>query len=260
MDQQIYLRHWYADLYEQQETETQDVAFALSTIGPAPQTVLEVACGGGRISVPLAEACHRVVGFDADPYMLATALRRGKGRSQPTFFQADAIRDDWGRDYDVVLLAGNLLLNIESDMDNAQAQRLLLCKAACSVRPGGRMFLDFDCFQRRDASPAPQREWVCFDGTDDWGTYGKYIVIGGAYDSRTGIDRGERRYEIAPADAEPFSVTRAVVKHFPFMEQVRGWLKQAGWEIEQLYGGYDRRPFSESTPGNRAILWATRVT
>src|SRR5215210_8633506 len=38
--------------------------------------VLEVACGSGRVLVPLARAGHDVVGLDASPHMLA--LARGK--------------------------------------------------------------------------------------------------------------------------------------------------------------------------------------
>jgi 2-polyprenyl-3-methyl-5-hydroxy-6-metoxy-1,4-benzoquinol methylase len=38
--------------------------------------VLEVACGSGRVAVPLARAGHRVVGMDASPHMLALAQAR----------------------------------------------------------------------------------------------------------------------------------------------------------------------------------------
>src|SRR5215218_1979794 len=35
--------------------------------------VLELACGSGRVLVPLAQAGHRVVGLDASPHMLGRA-------------------------------------------------------------------------------------------------------------------------------------------------------------------------------------------
>ena len=53
---------WNAEMYEKYETETDDVDFLLSVIGSKPVRVLEAACGGGRILVPLAQAGHAVTG------------------------------------------------------------------------------------------------------------------------------------------------------------------------------------------------------
>jgi len=58
-------KHWYANVYEQFENQTNDVEFLLDILhkntNGDPQNILEVACGGGRISVPLAGGlqCHR---------------------------------------------------------------------------------------------------------------------------------------------------------------------------------------------------------
>lgn len=56
--QEIYDK-WFADLYELEETETEDVLLLLSLLGSKPLKVLEPACGSGRILVPLAKAGHQ---------------------------------------------------------------------------------------------------------------------------------------------------------------------------------------------------------
>lgn len=260
LNKEFYLRHWYADIYEQQVIQQNEIDFILKTVGNVPKKILEVACGGGRISEPLARAGHKVIGFDFDEFMLEKAIIKSKGLHNISYFKADAVYNDWGRDFDIVILAGNILLNIESDMDYRQSQQLFIEKAANSVKQGGHMYLDFDCFFRPDKKASNKKqEWVCFEGTDNLNTYGKYIVINGDYDSQTCISTGFRRYEITPENSNSYSVERIVTKHFPNLNTVKSWLEQSGWEIEYLYGGYDRQPIDETVIGNRAIIWAKKL-
>jgi len=82
------------------------------------------------------------------------------------------------------------------------------------------MYLDFDCHERPDQTSTKKREWVCFEGTDDLGTYGKYIVISGDYSNQTHINKSYRRYEIIPKDGEMFSFETKSIKHFPTFEEI----------------------------------------
>lgn len=259
MNKEFYLRHWYADIYEQEVVQSNEIEFILSMVNKSPLNVLEVACGGGRISIPLAKMGHKVTGFDFDEFMLNKALLKGQGLNNLSFYKADAVYDDWGKEFDTVILAGNILLNIESDMDYQKSQQLFIQKAANCVKQGGYMYLDFDCFLREDKKKAEQeQEWVCFKGTDDLGTFGKFIVIGGEYDSQTCISKDNRRYEITPKNSEMYSIKRTVVKHFPHFDKVKSWLDEFGWEIEYLYGNYEKQSFNEKSSGNRAIIWAKK--
>lgn len=74
MNKEFIGKHWYAYIYEQMENQTDDVDFLLqilrTQLGDYPRKILEVACGGGRIAIPLAQAGYDVTGFDADEYML----------------------------------------------------------------------------------------------------------------------------------------------------------------------------------------------
>lgn len=54
---------WNAEMYDLNEREIDDVEFALSVIGEAPQKILEIACGSGRFLVPMAKAGHMVYGL-----------------------------------------------------------------------------------------------------------------------------------------------------------------------------------------------------
>lgn len=257
MDNDYYRKHWYADIYGQQENQTDDVNFIHSIIGNEPKNILEFACGGGRISVPLAKAGHTVTGFDCDEYMLDKLKIKANGISNVSYFQADAVIDDWGNDFDVVVLAGNILLNIESEMPYEQAQELFIKKASESVLQNGYMYLDFDCYERPEQNSEKKSEWVIFEGADDIGTYGRFIFISGDYSNETHIDRSSRRYEITPKGSDTFKIETISIKHFPTFDKVKGWLDKYGWEIVNLYGDYEKNPMSIKT--KRAIIWAKKI-
>jgi len=250
LDQNYLLGHWYAYIYDQKVIQD-DVQHILSTVGEAPRNILEVACGSGRIAIPLARAGHTVTGFDIDAFMLARIPEKAAGLPNLTYYQADALADDWGKGFDVVVLSGNVLVNIITDGDYRQAQELFIRKAAACVKPGGHLYLDFDCVNWEDDQPEQERERVFFERTDDLGTYGRYIgMSGGGYDSRTRVDLGRRRYEITPLGGEPLRIIRDMHKYFPVYEEVISWLTKYGWEIEW------HSPVSTET--FHAIIWARK--
>jgi len=67
----------------------QDVGFWIDVARRSPGPLLELACGTGRVTLPLAAAGIDVVGLDVDPDMLAVAASRRHGRSGPRLVAAD---------------------------------------------------------------------------------------------------------------------------------------------------------------------------
>src|SRR5215475_12859024 len=69
----------YAPFYDWENARTlgrKDVPFWRDVAMNAKGRVLELGCGTGRISLPLARAGVRLVGVDRSAHMLARALRR----------------------------------------------------------------------------------------------------------------------------------------------------------------------------------------
>jgi SAM-dependent methyltransferase len=248
--------HWYSSIYEQNETQTEDIDCLLAVIGSQPRTILEVCCGGGRILVPLAKPGHHVHGFDIDADMLAYLPAKTQGICNLTWEQKDMLQDDWGGPYDTVVLAGNIMINIITPGDYAQAQRDMLRKARKALRNGGVIYLDFDCHAHPECIFNSQRERVIFEGTDDLGVYGKYIGCGGTYDPSTQIASGNNRTELTLPDGSQQIHYGTYSKHIPTLEQVHGWLKEIGFVIQEEYGDYARNPISEKT--HKAIIIAKK--
>jgi SAM-dependent methyltransferase len=255
LDMQFLKQHWDADIYEQQETQTDDVDYIISNIGTERQNILEVCCGGGRILVPLAKAGHTVTGFDMDEFMLEKLTCKAKDIPNLTYKKADAVFDDWGTGFDTVLLAANIMINIVSAMDYKQSQQLFLQKAYDCIRQGGHLYLDYDNNTYHESFDDPA-VMVHFDGTDDLGTYGRYMAYDASYDDATQIYKRTLKTEITAKDGTMQSFVRDNMKHFPKLVQVRDWLEQTGFVIERSYGDYNGSPLTDSS--NRAIFWAKK--
>ena len=134
---------WNSEMYDCNETDTNDVEFALSVIGVEPKRILEIACGSGRFLVPMANAGHNVTGLDFDEHMLNRISRKISNTQNIHWHKSDVINDEWGTGFDVVLLAANFLFNIVSDMDYRQAQELMIKKSAEALMPGGHVLIDY---------------------------------------------------------------------------------------------------------------------
>ncbi|HML46153.1 MAG TPA: methyltransferase domain-containing protein [Clostridia bacterium] len=250
-------QYWEAYIYEQQEDQTDDVEFILSIVGSAPQKIFEVGCGGGRILVPLARAGHTVAGLDLDPDMLARIPAKAQGLSGICYREANALTDDWGGGYDVAVLAGNILVNIDAAEDYKAAQRLFIRKAADCVRDGGHVFLEYNLMRpTHTGRQAYGGERVVFDGTDDHGVYGRFLTMPGEYDADTQMDYGKRKLELTMPNGERHLFIFSRVKHYPTVAQIHDWLREAGMTIMEEYGGFDRCPISEE--GRKAVIWARK--
>src|SRR6185436_15922498 len=73
----------------------------------APRSVLDAGCGTGRVAIELARCGVEVVGVDRDSSMIATARRLAPDLH---WLQSDVTTLDLERTFDVVVMAGNVLL------------------------------------------------------------------------------------------------------------------------------------------------------
>ena len=147
----------------------------VASLGPA--SVLDAGCGTGRVGIELARRGLDVAGVDLDPSMLATARRLA-----PTlaWHEADLATLDLGRTFDVVVMAGNVVL-----FTAPGAQAAVVAGAARHVAPGGALVAGFGLGRGYALSDYEQacaaaglvgeERWATWD-RDPWPGDGSYVV------------------------------------------------------------------------------------
>ncbi len=189
--------------------------------------------------------------------MLARIASKAQGLTGICSREANALADDWGTGYDVVILAGNLLVNIDAAENYKAAQRSFIRKAANCVHDGGHVFLEYNLMHpTHTGRQAYSDEWVVFEGTDDHGVYGRFSALPGVYDADAQMDYGKRKVELTMPDGEQHLFVFDRIKHYPTIAQVHDWLREAGLITAEEYGGFDKRPISED--GHKAVIWARK--
>jgi SAM-dependent methyltransferase len=131
----------------------------------SPTSVLDAGCGTGRVAIELARHGIDVVGVDVDPSMIAEA----RGRSPDLeWVESDLARLDLRRQFDVVVLAGNVPLFCPP---RSRADLVRAC--AAHVAPGGWLVAGFQLDrgyslaeydeQCREAGLELVRRWASWD-------------------------------------------------------------------------------------------------
>ena len=126
----------YDQRWEQMATEGASVHGEADFVhGLGPRSVLDAGCGTGRVAVELARRGVDVVGVDLDPSMLAVARDKAGGL---TWREGDLATVDVGRSFDVVVMAGNVMIYLAAGTEAAVVANL-----ARHLRPGGALVAGF---------------------------------------------------------------------------------------------------------------------
>lgn len=249
---------WYAEYYDTMEFQENDVELMKELLSyKQNQKVLEVCCGTGRILLPLARDGHGMHGIDFGGYMLARLMQKSEGIGNIHIHKADILNSDWGTGYDTVLLAGNIIINIEGYSDYKADQQLIISKAYAALNPGGYLLLDGDgryhpeeVFKNSDVATTHEIP------EDSQGVKGKITYLWSRYNSDAQIWRGKNRVELATPDGKVYSKETERLKHIPRIDQMRAWVEQAGFEIEQMWGDHDKNLITDKT--SRVVIWARK--
>jgi SAM-dependent methyltransferase len=193
--------------------------------------VLELACGSGRLSAPLAERGLTVTGLDASAAMLASARERS---TRVTWLQADMRAFQLGRQFDFIFVPINSLSHLYT-LDDIVA--CLAC-ARAHLAPTGRFALDL-------FNPSLT---ILSRDRDRWFEVGRYTGADGvdvhlsernAYDSVTQINHILWRFDFA--DGRRQEAELHMRQFFP--QELDAHLRYAGFDFLARYGRYDERPF-----------------
>jgi SAM-dependent methyltransferase len=213
---------------------TEDVGFYVSEARRAAPPVVELGVGTGRIAVPIAAEGIDVIGVDSSPGMLEVCreqaeaagvaelldLRLGDLRAPPVYERVE-----------LVLCPFRSFLHLHRDEERLAA----LSAARELLVDGGRLI--FDVF-------AP--------GDDDIAeTHGRWLEREPGIFERADWDKRSRMLTLSVRGPEG-ETTMALA--WLSADEWRELLERAGFEVDALYGWFDRRPYR----GGEDQVWIAR--
>ena len=202
--------------------------------------VLELACGTGQLTVPVASAGLPIVGIDTSAPMLNTAkARAAAAKVSVEYLLGDMRNFDLGRQFGLIFIARNSLLHLHSTEDILAAFAMVKRHLA----PDGMFAFDiFNPNVRMLARPAGQRFSVTQVETESFGT----LSVEGTndYDSDTQVNRG-CWYVSAQGKPDAWIPPLALRSIFP--QELPLLLAAGGFHLKGRAGDLDQTPFDSTS-------------
>lgn len=212
----------------------------------AGHRVLELACGTGRVTIPIADAGVGVTGVDRSPAMLDVARQKTAGRGNPVWTEGDMTSFEAAGPFGLVIIPFRSFLHLIEVGD----QKACLRRIHDHLLPGGRLALNF--FNPNltiiGAWQGAKRGALERMGPTTWETR--------EYTSADQVLHETRIEETLSDDNAVISrVYRNLRIRYVFRYEMEHLLALCGFEVEALYGWFDRRPFTEES---EELVWIAR--
>ena len=223
-----------------------DVAFWERQAAKYGDPVLELACGTGRITIPLAGAGYRVTGLDLMPSMLDEARRKGAAAGLDIgWVEGDCRGFDLGHEYSLVFIPYNSMNHIETYED------LEACLRCVREHMNARSRFIFDIFNPRLdillRDPGRQYPHSSYDDPDGRGRI--EITENNVYDPASQINTVRLYFRLPDGG----TARHDLICRMWFPQEIDAIVKYNGFEIEHKYGDYDESAFRAESPKQIAV-------
>ncbi|MFK7971080.1 MAG: class I SAM-dependent methyltransferase [Bacteroidia bacterium] len=229
-----------ADMYDGLNTDMADLEFYKRWLPQHKDArILELCCGTGRLTLPIAREGYDISGVDFTASMLEKAkFRASEEGLDIAFIEADIRNLDLPAQYDLIFIPFNSIHHLYKNEDLFQA----FGAVKKHLKKGGSCI--FDCFNPNiqfivECEKAEQQiaEYTTSDGRE------VLIKQTMRYESNTQINRIEWHYYI---NGEFDSSQNLDMRMF-FPQELDSYLKSSGFDVIHKFGSFDEEAFSDSS-------------
>lgn len=229
-----------------------DIPFYLRQVEKYGQPVLELACGTGRITIPLAEKGIQISGLDVSEPMLSLARKKAEEKGVPVeWIQGDCRNFKLSKKFRLIFIPVNSIAHLH-DLESLEA-----CFSCVKehLADQGRFIIDvfnprLDILMRDPTKRYPVAEYPDPDGN---GTV--VVTENNVYDTASQVNRIKWYYRIGQ-EKEELVVENNMRILFP--QELDALLRYNGFTIEAKYGDYDETPFTSASPKQLVVCHALK--
>lgn len=216
-----------------------DIPFYVNKAIEYGEPVLELACGTGRITIPIAKKGIFITGLDFLNSMLKEAKRKSKENEiEIEWIEGDMSDFNLNRKFNLIIMPGcafNWLLNLES------VEKSLICIKKHLKADGSFIFDAFNPnlnFLVRD----PSKAYPNVKYQDPYG--GGLIIVSekNSYDKATQTNKVKLSYSISDK-----TISNELILRIFFPQELDAILKYNGFKINAKYGDFDHTSFTSDS-------------
>jgi SAM-dependent methyltransferase len=249
-----------ADTYDIEDSSDTGTAFYTALAQETGGPVLEIACGTGRVSIPIARQGFAVTGLDIVPGMLARA--RSKSAGLPTrWVEGDAREFDLGEQFRLIFLTGNAFQAFLTRAD----QEALLQRVYAHLHDDGLFAFETrnprwaNLTRTEQGAPLEAQYEGLFaflESRDEEEYLRSYTDSSGrevrlsntqAYDHVAQILQWTTYRRWREGEQEQTKITRIAVR-YTFPQELAALLHYNGFTIIRQYGDWNLEPLSAASP------------
>ena len=239
-----------------------DEAFYLEEARKAGGAVLEIGCGTGRITIPIAESGVSIVGIDRAPAMLEVARRKiarlpEETRKRLRIVEGDMRTFAMDRRFDLVIIPYRAFCHLMTTGD----QRRALTRIRDHLVEGGRLVFNvFDpSIEMIAAHLKPLGGSRNHMGSFPHPDTGRRVMVSTTrrYDPAAQTVEEYRFFEELDAEGRVVSTTvTPLFIRYAYRYEMQHLLELCGFEVEALHGDFRRGPFRHG----KEQVWVARKT
>ena len=236
--------------YDREDMSDTGVAFYSALAQEAGDPVLEIACGTGRVTIPIARLGFATTGLDIVPGMLNQARRKSRGLPV-RWIEGDARTFDLHEKFRLIFLTGNAF---QAFVTNAE-QEALLERVHAHLHDDGLFAFE----TRNPLLPNTKTRaglFVTLETHEEEEAWPSYINVNGqevrvsrtrVYDHIAQIvhlTSYKRWYE----DGQEHTRIARTALRYTFPQELAALLHYNGFSIERQYGDWNMEPLSATSP------------
>jgi SAM-dependent methyltransferase len=236
--------------YDREDTSDTGIAFYSALAQEAGNLVLEIACGTGRVTIPIARLGFYTTGLDVVPQMLEQARRKSSGLPV-RWIEGDARTFELHEQFHLIFLTGNAFQAFVTNSD----QEALLQRVQAHLHDDGLFAFE----TRNPLLPNTKTRaglFVTLETHEQEEAWPSFINVNGqevrvsrtrVYDHVAQIVH-MTSYKRWHEDGQEHTKISRTALRYTFPQELAALLYYNGFTIERQYGDWNKEPLSPTSP------------